>query len=81
MLILTAREAESRARRRDVVRRVWAVVVAPVDAGSPLPPPADDLGADGGPIGALFGIVYGEVEEKDVFERERSRILQAVARD
>ena len=54
------------------------LLLHPSTAGSPLPPPADDLGADGGPIGALFGIVYGEVEEKDVFERERSRILQAV---
>ncbi|ABO99274.1 predicted protein [Ostreococcus lucimarinus CCE9901] len=32
----------------------------------------------GGPIGALFGAVYGEAGETDVFERERSRILQAV---
>jgi predicted ribosome quality control (RQC) complex YloA/Tae2 family protein len=54
------------------------LLLHPSTAGSPLPPPAEDLGADGGPIGALFGVVYGEVEEKDVFERERSRILQAV---
>lgn len=46
--------------------------------GAPLPPRADDLSVAGGPIGALFGAVYGEAGDKDVFDRERSRILQAV---
>ena len=47
-------------------------------AGVALPPPAEDLSAAGGPIGALFGAVYGEAGEEDVFSRERARILQSV---
>jgi predicted ribosome quality control (RQC) complex YloA/Tae2 family protein len=46
--------------------------------GTPLPPRADDLSVAGGPIGELFGGVYGDAGDKDVFDRERSRILQAV---
>jgi len=46
-------------------------------ATSPLPP-AGDLSESGGPIGTLFGAVFGEAGEKDVFDRERARILQSV---
>jgi predicted ribosome quality control (RQC) complex YloA/Tae2 family protein len=45
---------------------------------TPLPPNAEDLGEAGGSIGALFGALYGDAGEKDVFDREKSRILQAI---
>ena len=54
------------------------LLLHPSSAGVVLPPADDDLSVAGGPIGALFGAVYGEAGETDVFERERSRILQAV---
>lgn len=68
---------------RDVRNAVWCeefgqLLLHESPAGAKLPPIAGDVSVAGGPIGTLFGAVYGDAGEEDVFNRERARILQNV---